>query len=227
MMGAADGDIPKHIQPNTDFHDRFMGFIGSAAEFDRQNRISDLFNNSLAGNRGRSLAMTMENVRQKGHDLAANMSLYAYGYSHFAARRLNADLNSAFNILKNAQIQRLLGVNNPYQVIERVAIAKQGKSPDIVRLRTMADSGKRILDIVGRNVTAWTSANGLPLFPDLTGSVTGPGPSAISLQDTLELIRQTQFWLAVNGVQDQQVDTYSRPVVARARHPPWTRSSRW
>jgi hypothetical protein len=214
MMGAADGDIPKHIQPNTDFHDRFMGFIGSAAEFDRQNRISDLFNNSLAGNRGRSLAMTMENVRQKGHDLAANMSLYAYGYSHFAARRLNADLNSAFNILKNAQIQRLLGVNNPYQVIERVAIAKQGKSPDIVRLRTMADSGKRILDIVGRNVTAWTSANGLPLFPDLTGSVTGPGPSAISLQDTLELIRQTQFWLAVNGVQDQQVDTYSRPVVA-------------
>ncbi len=214
MLGVGGGDIPKDVQPNTDFNDRFMGFLGSIAEFDRQNRISDLFNTSLAGNRGRSLAMTMENVRQKGHDLAANMSLYGYGYSHFAARRLNADLTAAFNLLKNPEVQRLLGVTNPYQVIERTATARQGKAPDIVRLRTMADAGKRILDIVARNAGAWTSASGLPLFPDLTGSNSVSNDAAISMADTLELIRQTQFWLAVNGIQDQQVDNYSKPVVA-------------
>ena len=158
--------------------------------------------------------MTMENVRQKGHDLAANMSLYGYGYSHFAARRLNADLTAAFNLLKNPEVQRLLGVTNPYQVIERTATARQGKAPDIVRLRTMADAGKRILDIVARNAGAWTSASGLPLFPDLTGSNSVSNDAAISMADTLELIRQTQFWLAVNGIQDQQVDNYSKPVVA-------------
>ena len=214
MMGAAGGDVPRDIQPNSDFNDRLMGFISSVAEFDRQQRIADLFSSSLAGNRGRSLAMTMENVRQKGHDLASNMSLYAYGYAHFAARRLNADLGNAFEFLKNPQLQRLLGVTNPFQVIEKIFTQHTGKAPDIIRLRTMAESGKKILDIVARNFNAWTTAAGLPLFPDLSG-ITPPSSNAaaISIDDTQELIRQVQFWLAVNGVPDQQVDTYARPAL--------------
>jgi len=239
MLGTAGGEVPKDVQPNTGFNDYMIGFLAAVAEFDRQQRISDLFTSGIAGNRGNSLAMTMENVRQKGHDLAANMSLYGYGYAHFAARRLNADFTSTFNILKNQVIQKLFGVTTPYQVIERKCIADFGKAPDIVRLRTMADAGKRILDIVAKNSTAWSSASGLPLFPDLAAvaaarqaaaaagvslsSSHGPvlvpsvnvnaagGPAAISVDDTEELIRQTQFWLAVNGVQYDDVDRRSQP----------------
>ncbi len=237
MLGVTGGEVPKDVQPNYDFDDRFRGFLASVAEFDRQQRISDLFTGNMAGNRGSSLAMTMENVRQKGHDLGASMSLYSYGSAHFTARRLNADLTAAFNILKNSVVQKVLGVNTPYQVIERKCIADFGKAPDIVRLRTMADAGKRILDIVARNSSAWSSASGLPLFPDLTavaaarqavaaggGNVfrlnlagnnpainAAGGPSAISVDDTEELIRQTQFWLAVNGVQYDDVDKRSQP----------------
>jgi hypothetical protein len=94
----------------------------------------------------------------------------------------------------------------------------------------MADAGKRILDIVAKNSNAWSSASGLPLFPDLgavnaarqaagaAGRGIAPaainavgGPSAISVDDTEELIRQTQFWLAVNGVQYDDVDKRSQP----------------
>jgi len=242
MLGVPGGEVPKDIQPNTGFNDYLMGFLASVAEFDRQQRISDLFSGNLAGTRGNSLAMTMENVRQKGHDLAANMSLYAYGYAHYSARRLNADFSAAFNILKSPVIQKLFGVTTPYQVIERKCISDFGKAPDIVRLRTMADAGKRILDIVAKNSSAWSSASGLPLFPDLSAVaaarqaaaasgtlspravasrslslVSTPninaagGPSAISVDDTEELIRQTQFWLAVNGVQYDDVDKRSQP----------------
>ena len=230
MLGMPGGDVPKDVQPNIPFNDRFLGFLSSVAEFDRQQRISDLFTSTLAGNRGGSLAMTMENVRQKGHDLGANMSLYAYGYAHFAARRLNADFSNALNILKHPVITKLLGVTTPYQVIERKCIADFGKAPDIVRLRTMADAGKRIIDIVAKNSAAWSSASGLPLFPDLAAVAVGRqaaaasgkapilsqikaagGPSAISVEDTEELIRQTQFWLAVNGLQYEDVDRRAQP----------------
>ncbi|HSP67000.1 MAG TPA: hypothetical protein VLN48_04695 [Bryobacteraceae bacterium] len=219
MLGSAGGDVPKEIQPNFDFHDRLMGFTSAVAEFYRQQQVSDLFTTTL--NRGRTLSLTMENVRQKGHDLASNMSLYGYGYAHFAARRLNADLGAAFDVLQDSQLQRLLGVTNPYQVIEKTFTQRMGKSPDIVRLRTMAESGKAILDIVARNFNAWTSASGAPLFPDLSGGVVvgglannNQGPSSdISLDDTLKLIRNVQFFHAVNGIQDTQVDTYARPAL--------------
>ena len=242
MLGTPGGEVPKDVQANTGFNDYLIGFLAAVAEFDRQQRISDLFSSGLAGNRGGSLAMTMENVRQKGHDLAANMTLYGYGNAHYASRRLNADFTATFNILKNQVIQKLFGVTTPYQVIERVCISDFGKAPDIVRLRTMADAGKKILDIVGKNSTAWSNATGMPLFPDLTAVaaarlalasqppagvavrgglalvssnppsvIQAGGPSAISLDDTEELIRQTQFWLAVNGVQYEDVDKRSQP----------------
>ena len=213
MMGAPGGDVSREIQPNTDFEDRLISFISAVAEFDRQQRISDLFTNSLASNAGRSLVMTMENVRQKGQALASNMSVYAYGYTHFAARRANADLAAAFEILKNADLQRLLGVTNPFQVIEKKFTERTGKAPDVVRLRTMAESGKKILDIVARNSVAWSTANGTPLFPDLNKPPSPTNPSAIPYAAAEELIRQSGLWLAVNGVQDQQIDTYARPAL--------------
>ena len=216
MLGIPGGEIPKDLQPNTEFNDRFWSFLAAVAEFDRQTRIADLFNGSLAGNSGQSLAMTMENVRQKGHDLGANMSVYSWGYPHYGARRANQDFTAAFSILQNPVIQNILGVTTPYQVIERTYIANYGKAPDIVRLRTMAVSGKAVLDIVARNSSAWTNSTGLPLFPNPYAPVgTGTGftaiRTAINLQDTLDLIQNTNLILATNGVQYSDIDKRSQP----------------
>jgi hypothetical protein len=220
MLGMPGGEVPKDLQPNTEFNDRFWSFLAAVAEFDRQTRIADLFSGSLAGNSGQSLAMTMENVRQKGHDLGANMSVYAWGYPHYGARRANQDFTSAFTILQNPVIQNILGVTTPYQVIERTYIANYGKAPDIVRLRTMAVSGKAVLDIVARNSSAWTNSNGLPLFPNpyvQPGPIGGGGPvfipvqTAISLADTIALIQNTNLILATNGVQYSDIDKKSQP----------------
>jgi hypothetical protein len=219
MLGMPGGEIRKDLQPNTEFNDRFWSFLAAVAEFDRQTRIADLFTGSLAGNSGQSLAMTMENVRQKGHDLGADMSLYAFGFPHFGARRINQDFTTAFDILKDPAIQNILGVTTPYQVIERTYIANYGKAPDIVRLRTMAVSGKAVLDIVAKNSSAWTNSTGLPLFPNpylpinVIGGVNPPPqpPTAINLKDTLDLIQNTNLILATNGVQYADIDKRSQP----------------
>jgi hypothetical protein len=227
MLGMPGGEIPRELQPNTEFNDRFWSFLAAVAEFDRQTRIADLFSGSIAGNSGQSLVMTMENVRQKGHDLGANMSLYSWGFPHYGARRANQDFTTAFAILQNPVIQNILGVTTPYQVIERTYISNFGKAPDIVRLRTMAVSGKAVLDIVARNSSAWTNSTGQPLFPNpyvnpgafgaapppFVGAppvIAGP-PPAISVQDTLALIQNTNLILATNGVQYADIDKKSQP----------------
>lgn len=213
LLGVTGGEVPRDVQPNTHFMDIMNRFLGSVAELDRQSRISSLFLNPANGNSTRNMAITMENVRQAGHALAANMSLYAWGNPHFAARRINADASKALDMLRLQGVQTIFGVGSPYQVIERVCIADFGKAPDIPRLRRMAESGKAILDIVAKYPTVWLASSRVPLFPDPSIAINNGQPvSGISAADRDELFRQTQLYLAVNAIGDTQIDQYSKPV---------------
>src|SRR6185436_6409823 len=99
------------------------------------------------------------------------------------------------------------GVSNPWQVIERVAASEFGAAPNIVKYRTMAESGKAILDLVAKHAKAWSASTGRPLFTDDVTRVQGDIPT----QDQEELMRHTQYWLAVNGIGDDQVGKMSQP----------------
>ena len=210
VLGAPGGDVSKEIQPNTQFESLWMRFLSSLAEFDRQQRVDDILDNGNGG-RPRPVNLTGEYVRKAGRDLAANLSLYCWGGTQFAARRLNAHIATALNILKQPSIQKSYGVTNPYQVIERVASNEFGTTPNIVRFRTMADAGNKIINIVARYHRVWTGSSGQPLFEE-RGTPQGNVISGdIALADREELMRQTQFYLAVNGVKDDQVYKNSMP----------------
>jgi hypothetical protein len=208
VLGAPGGDVSKEVQPNTKFESLFMRFLSSLAELDRQQRLEDRFESGR-----RPLNLTGEYVRKAGRDLAANCSFYGWANSHFAARRLNDHINVALNVLKQPSIQKVYGVTNPYQVIERVASTEFGVSPNIVRYRTMADAGNTILNLVARYHKVWTRSNGLPLFEERNGSE-GIIPGDIKLTDRDNLMNQTQFWLAVNGIKDEEVNKLSQPEVS-------------
>jgi hypothetical protein len=207
VLGVRGGDVSREVKPNTEFEGLFLRFLSSLSEYDRQQRVADLFDTR----RSRSLSLTGEHIRKAGRDLAANASVYGYAYTHFAARRINQHIASVIDILKQPSIQRAHGVDNPWRVIERVSAREFGQVPNIVRYRTMADAGKKILDIVARYAAVWTSTSGRPLFPEFNG-YGDPGPSDISADDQRELMRQTEYWIAVNGIKDDQVDQYSQPV---------------
>jgi hypothetical protein len=181
-------------------------------------------------------------VRQAARNLAANASLYGWGGTQFAARRLAKHVQSAFDILTTPEIQSAYGVDGPYKVIERVA-PEIGGTPNIVKYRTLADSGKRILDLVAKYVNIWSGGTNNPLFSDnsqasvvnslaaaisslaaqgagaaapapSTNGSSAPAPSTgadVSPQDQDEFMRQAGYVIAVQGIQDTQVQQFSQP----------------
>jgi|GEM_PF-3152615 len=205
VLGAPGGEISKEVQPNRDFDPLFNRFIASIAEYDRQRRVSGMFVNNA-----RPLTFLGEHVRKSGNDLARNVSLYGYGGAQFSARMVAETVQQAIRILTLPQVLRTYGVTSPYQVLERVAGNDWNQQLNIVKYKTMAEVVKAVHDIVAANSTVWSSTRGTPLF---TEPGAPPGDLA-RVQD--QLFSHAQYWLAVNGVQDQQVEKLSQPVESKA-----------
>lgn len=165
VLGITGGEVSTEVQPNTQFDELWMRLIASLAEYDRQQRIGDI----VTGQRTNALTLTGEQVRQAGRNLAANASLYGWGGTQFAARRLAKHVQSAFAILNTPEIQNAYGVDGPYKVIERVS-PEIGGTPNIVKYRTIADAGKKVLDLVAKYVAIWSGGTGNPLFSDTSSS---------------------------------------------------------
>lgn len=236
VLGASGGDVSREVQPNSEFNDLWLRFLSSLAEFDRQQRMADLLQQR------RGLATTGEHVRKAGRDLAANVSLYGWAATHFVARRLEKQIRDAIGVLRQPSIQKAYAVRSPWQVIERVSATEFGQVPNIVRHDTMARSGKKILDLVAKYDRVWGSTSGRPLFTTgsnnvletfLLAAVQGGqvGDDAlrdqlramltqqaaeISLDDQNTFMNETQYWLAVNGITDDEVGLRSQPAVTPA-----------
>ncbi len=206
VLGAAGTDVSKEVQPNRNWDNLLLRFISSLAEYDRQARVADLFEKK--GN----LLTTGEQVRKAGRDLGTNASLYGWAGTQTNARRIKTHILTALDILRLEPIQTAFGVNNPYQVIERVCTSQFGSAPNIVKYRTMAEAGKAILNLVAKYAGAWSTNTGQPLFAatdPLTGKPTGPFD--ITPDDQAVLLLQATNWLAVAAVPNEQVDKMSQP----------------
>jgi len=162
VLGVTGGEVSPEVQPNTQFSDLWMRFIASLAEFDRQQRIGDI----VGGQRANALTLTGEGIRQAGRNLAANASLYGWGGTQFAARRLAKHVSTSFAILNTPEIQTAYGVDGPYKVIERVATEQWGAAPNIVKYRALAEAGKNILNLIAKYSAIWSGSTGKPLFND-------------------------------------------------------------
>ena len=161
VLGAPGGELSTEVQPNTQLNDLWMRFIASVAEYDRQQRVSDI----VSGQRTSALSLTAEAVRQSGRNLAANASLYGWGGTQFAARRLAKQVGTSFDILNNTEIQAAYGVDGPYKVIERVATEQWGAAPNIVKYRALAEAGRNIFNLLAKYSTIWSGSD-KPLFND-------------------------------------------------------------
>jgi hypothetical protein len=206
VLGAKGGEVSKEVLPNINFTDLLLRFLSSLSEYDRQRRIGDIIGSTRAGN------VSDAQVRKAGRDLAANMSLYGWGGTQFAARRLNSDIANAVGLLQMGEIQKAWGVQSAWQVVERVCTQEFNFTPNVVKYRTMAESGKAILDLVAKYFNVWGSTTNNPLFQSGFDSYGNPsGPFDISPDDQRTLMRHTEYWLAVNGIKDQQVVDNAEP----------------
>jgi len=223
VLGVPGGEVSREAPPNASFQDLFLRFLASVSEFDRQRRIADVVGGSRA--RADALSLTGEQVRKAGRDLAANATLYGYGGTFFVAQKLRVQIQQALQVLSTPEILAAYGVQSPFQVIERVCASDfGGKVPNTVRLKTMAERGKEILDIVAANIPAWLGLSGNDLFQDpfdaftpagAVGVVTPPPPD-IPPDVQARLARAVEDWLAVNGIKDEQRARLGEPEVTAA-----------
>lgn len=225
-LGASGGQVSQDVNPNVEFNTLLLRFISSVSEFERQQSIGSLFEQRSGA---RSLSMSAEYVRKAGRDLAANISLYGWAGTYFAAERVTRQIGRAMEILQLNHVQEAYGVNTPWQVIERVAQREFGTAVNVVKHRTLADETRKILNLVADKHAIWGLSSYRPLFT-LDRPLIGTNDTAaladsggdLNFQETQTLFRAVQYWLAVNGVQDATVDEYRQPTetVASPSLPP-------
>ena len=131
VLGVPGGEVSTEVQPNTQLNDLWMRFIASLAEYDRQQRVSDI----VSGQRTSALSLTGEagpagRAQPGGERVALRLGRHAVRGP--APRQAGA---TSFAILNNKEIQAAYGVDGPYKVIERVTTEQWGAAPNIVKYR--------------------------------------------------------------------------------------------
>ena len=206
-LGAPGGDVGADVSPNGEFNSLLMRVISSISEYERQNAVGNLLDQTGR----RAVPTSGEYVRKAVRDLAANCTLYGFAGVQFAAERLGNQLKSAMQILQLPRVREIYGVNNMWQVIERVAQSEFGTTVNVVKHRTMAEEVRKLMQVIADNPGVWSVTSGQPLFN--SGSVNDYAPSSdLSALDTSTMMRAAQYFLAVNGIQSDQVYEYSQPV---------------
>lgn len=215
LLGMPGGEVSKEVAPNKSFEQLFLRFISSVSEFTRQRELNRMFTNRTA-----QMSMTDEQVRKTAFEVAKNASLYGWGGGFFLATRVNRHLQKAIEILNQPQVLKAYAATNHWQVIERVAQQDFGGAPNWAKYSTMAAAANSLFTILAANTAVLAAgSSGRPFLFDATLASNNQFNSARSDLDeatTNQLMLAVQQWLAVNGVSEEQVQQYAKPVELNA-----------
>lgn len=223
-LGRGDTGSPD-AQPNAQFEQLMMRFVSALVRYDNALQVSNLVNSD-----GRDRYGSSEQVRKAAQDFAANASLYGWGFTVFAARKLSQHVDLVFDVLGQETLQRAYGVTGPWQLVERVSAVELGSTPSIVQHRTRAQAIKYLLDTLAVYSTELSRSGGvrrfLPGIDDLRGPdveyehVASDGArtrSAVSVDDYERMVAAANNLLAVAGITEEEINRYSAPMASPAR----------
>lgn len=203
FVGGDDG------MPNREFNELWMRFVSGVSSFMRQNNVDDLLRTRIPG------AISQQQVRKAGRDLAANLSLHGFGMAYFMATDLQKLVKDVIKLLSDPDIRNAYGARDMWQVIDQVATLELGGAKNSVRYRTMAASGAIILAWLAENARELSSTAFGPIL-DLD-EIRHPRPHPSGSKPTthptdFDLVNACEQWLAVTGTQEEQVETYAQPI---------------
>jgi hypothetical protein len=149
VLGVPGGD--GGAQPNQEFAQLWTRFVSSVSDYSRQKTVSDLLKTSAS-------------VKKSGRDLAANLSLYGFGFTNFMAVELKKEITNVINILSDPEIRNSHGVRDMWQLIDQISKLDLGGAVNINRFRTMATSGSTIINWLGKNWTRLDNRSNIPIL---------------------------------------------------------------
>lgn len=175
-------------------------FCASLSERDRSQYLSEYL---VPGDRQRTAQPRDAAVRKAARDLLAFCSLHGWAYTQFAAKRLGNQIRECVAIMEHPEVQKAYGVQGPWQAVERIATMTTGTVPNVPKHRTLAATGKAIVDRLATKAKAIAaSASSQPLFAGV--GIAPAGGAVFTQAEYEELVTLAENWLAANGVNDQQ-----------------------
>src|SRR6204780_1529127 len=145
IFGYGGTPVPTGPRANTDFHKLFSHFVHQVTLFWRDKRISDVIRERAYDPSFGSIAI----VRRAGLALRNNLKWLSFGHLNVMRVEVMQLLEEAFKILDSADIKRLFGADNAWDVVEEVLIRYYNE-----RLVT---SPRQRMGVTGREVFRWLS----------------------------------------------------------------------
>ncbi len=185
-------------KPNRAFKDLWIRFISSVAAFASQNTVGNVIQ------RPTPEAPSQQLVRKVGRELAANLSLHGYGWTHFIAGELQKQINAITKLLSTSEIKAAYGARDMWQVIDRVADLELGGSRNTNRYRTMANAGATTIAWLANNSRKLSRPNDASILnvarinADRRQGVIKP----TARPTDADLVNACGQWLAVSGTTD-------------------------
>jgi hypothetical protein len=206
VLGVPGGDAGG--MPNRDFQDLWLRFVSAVSSWVRQSTLDNLLRSSIPG------AVSLQQVRKAGYDLAANLSLHGYGMTYFAATELQKQIKDVIKLLSDRDIMSAYGGRDMWQVIDQVSAMELGGGGNTVRYRTMAASGAIIMSWLAKNTSRLVSTSYDPVLN--VDEIRNPIPRSSGSKATTDptdsdLVNACSQWLAVTGTEEAQVEQYAQP----------------
>jgi hypothetical protein len=195
LFNYGGASVPSGSRANTDFHKLFAHFIHQVTLFWRDKRISDVIRERAYDPSFGSIAI----VRRAGLDLRNNLKWLSFGHVNVLRVEVMQLLEEAFKILDSADVKRLFGADNAWDVVEEVLIRYYNE-----RLVT---SPRQRMGVTGREVLRWLSQ------PHILQTTRAEFETLL-----LEIAEQSEEWLT----SAQAMNLAGRPASARVL--PWEQS---
>jgi len=207
-FGAPGGD-PNGALPNREFNELWLRFVSAVSSFARQLTVEKMLRSSVP------MAVSQEQVRKSGRDLAANLSLHGYGIAYFSATELQSTLMEFRDVLSDPEIKGSFGARDMWQVIDQVNANYLGGTRNTHRFRTQARAGAVIIRWLANHHQRLTGRYGTDVIS--LASLTNPqlaqgSDRPLVTPNDWDLVQSCEQWLAVGGVQDANIEQYSQPI---------------
>jgi len=183
VLGLAQGGATD-LAPNREFSDLWLRFLSTVSLLSRD--ADSTVTKKVAA----------EQVHKTGRDLAVNLSLHGYGVAHFAAVEMQKLIRQMKEMLSRPELLTAYGVNDVWQLTDRVSALYLNGTVNGVRYRTMARSGADIM--------LWL-ADRSPQLASVSR------PQNLNFEDP-DLVFNVERWLAVTGTADTTAEKYTEPV---------------
>jgi hypothetical protein len=183
VLGLAQGGATDLV-PNREFSDLWIRFLSTVSLLSRDAESKE------------TKKVAAEQVHKTARDLAVNLSLHGYGIAHFAAVEMQKLIRQMKEMLSRQELLTAYGVNDVWQLTDRVSALYLNGAANGVRYRTMARSGADIILWLGDHSHQLASVS---------------RPQNLNFDDP-DLVFNVERWLAVTGTPDASVEKYTEPI---------------